>query len=132
MCPREWKACEGKTTNYRRGTSSVSIFVMSFFETPPSEQAFLTVTPKLNIVYEDENILLVNKPAGLVVHDDESNTPNTLIAQIQSYLYQKGEYLPERENTFAPALCNRIDRNTEGIVIAAKNAQTLRIMNQKN
>ena len=102
-----------------------------FFETPPPEQAFLSVTPKLNIVYEDENILLVNKPAGLVVHDDESNTPNTLIAQIQSYLYQKGEYTPERENTFAPALCNRIDRNTEGIVIAAKNAQTLRIMNQK-
>lgn len=71
-----------------------------------------------------------NRPASSCT-TTESNTPNTLIAQIQSYLYQKGEYLPERENTFAPALCNRIDRNTEGIVIAAKNAQTLRIMNQK-
>lgn len=102
-----------------------------FFSAPEPEQAFRSVTPKLDIVYEDENLLLVNKPAGLVVHEDESNTQNTLIAQIQSYLYRKGEYAPEQENTFAPALCNRIDRNTEGIVLAAKNAQTLRILNQK-
>lgn len=102
-----------------------------FFETPKPETAYKTVTAKLDIVYEDENILLVNKPAGLVVHDDETKSPNTLIAQIQSYLYNKGEYNPENENTFAPALCNRIDRNTQGIVIAAKNAESLRILNQK-
>ncbi len=102
-----------------------------FFEVHSPEQDFLSVTPRLDIVYEDENILLVNKPAGMVVHEDESGTPNTLIAHIQAYLYQKGEYKPEEEQTFAPALCNRIDRNTSGIVISAKNAESLRILNQK-
>lgn len=102
-----------------------------FFDVPAPEAAYKSVTARLDIIYEDENVLLVNKPAGLVVHDDETKNPNTLIAQIQSYLYAKGEYVPENENTFAPALCNRIDRNTQGIVIAAKNAETLRILNQK-
>ena len=102
-----------------------------FFHPPAPDQAYQHIQPDLSIVYEDENILLVNKPAGLVVHDDESKTDITLIAQIQAYLYQKGEYQPGQENTFAPALCNRIDRNTEGIVIAAKNAESLRVLNQK-
>ena len=44
---------------------------------------------------------------------------------------QKGEWKPKEENSFAPALCNRIDRNTGGIVIAAKNAESLRVLNQK-
>jgi len=86
---------------------------------------------ELNIVYEDENILLVNKPQGISVHEDEVSKSNTLISYIQSYLYSKGEYNPEREQSFAPALCNRIDRNTSGIVIAAKNAMSLRVMNEK-
>ena len=85
----------------------------------------------LNIVYEDENILLVNKPQGISVHEDEVSKSNTLISHIQSYLYNKGEYDPEKEQSFAPALCNRIDRNTAGIVIAAKNAMALRVMNEK-
>lgn len=102
-----------------------------FFEQNTPEYAFLSVTPHLDIVYEDENILLLNKPAGIVVHEDESGTPNTLIAHVQAYLYQKGEYKPDEEQTFAPALCNRIDRNTSGIVICAKNAESLRILNQK-
>ncbi len=85
----------------------------------------------IDIVYEDENILLVNKPQGLSVHEDETTKTNTLITYIQSYLYKKGEYDPAKEQSFAPALCNRIDRNTQGIVIAAKNAETLRIMNEK-
>lgn len=102
-----------------------------FFEQKDADRAFLSVTPHLDIVYEDENILLTNKPVGMVVHEDETGTPNTLIAHIQAYLYQKGEYNPEDEQTFAPALCNRIDRNTSGIVICAKNAESLRILNQK-
>ena len=106
-------------------------FKDEFFEKPEADSAYLTLTPKLNIVYEDENILLVDKPQGMVVHADESGDVNTLIAHIQAYLYRKGEYIPEREQSFAPALCNRIDRNTGGLVIAAKNAQTLRIMNDK-
>lgn len=89
------------------------------------------MTAELNIVYEDENILLVNKPQGISVHEDELSKSNTLISYIQSYLYNKGEYDPEKEQSFAPALCNRIDRNTAGIVIAAKNAMALRVMNEK-
>ena len=104
-----------------------------FFDTPREDNAYLTVAaPKLNIVYEDENILLVDKRPGLAVHPhDGAEYGRTLIDQIQAYLYQKHEWRPREENAFTPALCNRIDRNTGGIVIAAKNAETLRIMNQK-
>ena len=51
--------------------------------------------------------------------------------RVQHYLYKKGEYNPEEEKAFSPALVNRIDRNTGGIVIAAKNAESLRILNEK-
>jgi 23S rRNA pseudouridine955/2504/2580 synthase len=103
-----------------------------FFDRPTPENAFLSVfQPQLDIVYEDENLLLLNKRPGLVVHPDEHERVNTLLTHIQAYLYQKKEWSPYRENSFAPALCNRIDRNTGGIVIAAKNAETLRVMNQK-
>ena len=96
-----------------------------------SAESLGRIRTELDIVYEDENIILVNKPAGLSVHEDESTKSNTLITHIQSYLYSKGEYLPEHEQSFAPALCNRIDKNTQGIVIAAKNAEALRVMNEK-
>ena len=103
-----------------------------FFETPNRENAFLSVfKPQLDIVYEDENLMLLNKRPGLVVHADETEKVNTLINHIQAYLYQKREWNPRWENAFAPALCNRIDRNTGGMVIAAKNAETLRIINEK-
>ena len=103
-----------------------------FFDAPTPENAFLSVfKPQLDLIYEDENLLLVNKRPGMVVHPDENERVNTLITHIQAYLYQKKEWSPYWENSFAPALCNRIDRNTGGIVIAAKNAETLRIMNQK-
>ena len=103
-----------------------------FFDKPSEENLFLTVfQPRLTIVYEDENLLLADKRPGMVVHADETEKVNTLINHIQAYLYQKKEWNPRWENAFAPALCNRIDRNTGGIVIAAKNAETLRIMNEK-
>ena len=104
-----------------------------FFDTPRAENAYLTVTaPKLQIVYEDENILLCDKRPGLAVHPhDGAEYGRTLIDHIQAYLYAKGEWKPREEHSFAPALCNRIDRNTGGIVIAAKNAEALRIMNEK-
>lgn len=103
-----------------------------FFDQPSEENRFLSIfKPQLDIVYEDENLLLVNKRPGLVVHADETEKINTLINHIQAYLYQKREWNPLWENSFAPALCNRIDRNTGGIVIAAKNAETLRIVNEK-
>lgn len=104
-----------------------------FFDKPREDNAYLTVAaPKLNIVYEDENILLVDKRPGVAVHPhDGAEYGRTLIDHIQAYLYQKREWNPRGENSFTPALCNRIDRNTGGIVIAAKTAQALRIMNQK-
>ena len=102
-----------------------------FFGEGRQDLAFLKVPDKLTIIYEDENILLVDKKPGLVVHEDDDNTPDTLINRILHYLYNKGEYDPQAEQSFVPALCNRIDRNTGGIVIAAKNAQALRILNQK-
>ena len=103
-----------------------------FFETPTPENAFLKLfRPQLDILYEDEHLLLVNKRPGMVVHADENEKVNTLINHIQAYLYQKKEWSPYAEHSFAPALCNRIDRNTGGIVIAAKTAEALRVMNQK-
>ena len=104
-----------------------------FFDKPREDNAFLTVaTPKLNIVYEDEHILLADKRPGLAVHPhDGAEYGRTLIDHIQAYLYQKREWRPREENAFTPALCNRIDRNTGGIVIAAKTAEALRVMNQK-
>ena len=102
-----------------------------FFGAVPEDEPFMRIEPKLNIVYEDENILLVDKPAGLICHEDEGESFNTLINHILAYLYKKGEYRPKSELSFVPALCNRIDRNTGGIVIAAKNAEALRIMNEK-
>ena len=103
-----------------------------FFDTPRADNAYLTVTaPKLTIVYEDENILLADKRPGLAVHPhDGAEYGKTLIDHIQAYLYAKREWVP-RTSTFVPALCNRINRNTGGIVIAAKNAEALRILNQK-
>ena len=104
-----------------------------FFDTPREDNAFLTVAaPKLNIVYEDDHILLVDKRPGLAVHPhDGAEYGRTLIDHIQAYLYQKKEWRPREEHSFTPALCNRIDRNTGGIVIAAKTAEALRVMNQK-
>lgn len=102
-----------------------------FFIKEDSALPFLSAPAAVNVIYEDENIILAEKPAGLPVHDDGSGSTDTLIRRIQHYLYQNGEYDPKAENSFAPALCNRLDRNTGGIVIAAKNAEALRIMNEK-
>ena len=103
-----------------------------FFEKPREENSYLKVgKPRVTIVYEDDNILLADKKPGVLCHSAGQWDYNTLIANIQAYLAQKGEWHPGEENSFAPALCNRIDRNTGGIVIAAKNAEALRIINEK-
>ena len=111
----------------------VQLFIKDeFFDSPEKDNGALSsITPKLTIVYEDENIILCNKRPGVLVHEDDEGKDNTLIMHIKAYLYQKGEYDPENEQSFAPALCNRIDRNTGGIVIGAKNAEALRVMNDK-
>lgn len=97
----------------------------------PAAPDFMTAGKELSVLYEDDNLLLLNKPAGLLVHPDENEYRDTLIFRVQRYLFEKGEYDPQNENSFAPALVNRIDRNTSGIVIAAKNAAALRILNEK-
>lgn len=109
-----------------------------FFEETASADEYKKADIPLNIVYEDENLLLVDKKPGVLVHVGDEGDPHltaesertTLIFAIKAYLVSKGEYAPENENSFAPALCNRIDRNTGGIVIAAKNAATLRAVNE--
>ena len=103
-----------------------------FFENDPKNKKydFYDSPPEIKIVYEDDNIILADKPAGLVVHEDDEGSSDTLVNRLKKYLYEKGEYIPENEQSFAPALCNRLDRNTQGIVIAAKNAESLRIMNE--
>lgn len=85
----------------------------------------------IDAVYEDENIILINKPRGIVVHSDDKGTQDTLLLRMQSYLYKKGEYDPSAEQSFAPAFSNRLDRNTSGLIIGAKNAAALRIINEK-
>ena len=104
-----------------------------FFDVPTADNAYLTVAvPRLTVVYEDENLLLVDKQPGIPVHPHDGAEPGrTLIDHILAYLYQKREWRPREEASFTPALCNRIDRNTGGIVIAAKTAEALRVMNQK-
>lgn len=91
---------------------------------------FMKASFQLNIIYEDDNILIIYKPSGLVVHDDDRKSTDTLIGRVLHYLYRSGEYVPEKENSFTPALCNRLDRNTCGLVIAAKNAASLREINR--
>ena len=88
--------------------------------------------PKLDcIVYEDENILLLDKPQGMLCHPDGREYVNTLVSALKRYLYEKQEWNPQEENSFSPALANRIDRNTGGLVIGVKNRQALAILNDK-
>ena len=102
-----------------------------FLEQAPPVYDFLSASRQLDILYEDDNLLLLNKKAGLLSHPDDHEYGDTLIGRVQRYLYEKDSYRPEDEQSFAPALVNRIDRNTCGIVIAAKTAEALRILNQK-
>lgn len=117
------KLCEGDT---------VDMYINDEFFAPADEHYdFLSASRNLDIVYEDENIILLDKKVGVLSHPDETEYNDTLITRVKRYLFEKGEYNPKDENSFAPALVNRIDRNTGGIVIAAKNAESLRILNQK-
>ena len=124
------KRCE-ISTRLKIGDVLTMYLKDEFFQQAPKEYDFLKAPLKLSILYEDENLLLLDKKPGLLVHPDETYHFDSLIARVQHYLYEKGEFRPEQENSFAPALVNRIDRNTGGIVIAAKNAESLRILNDK-
>ena len=121
---QNYMLCEG---------DEIQLFIRDeFFASPERDEgALFRIVPKLDILYEDDKIMLLNKRPGVLVHEDTAAAENTLIMHIKAYLAQKGEYEPQNEQSFAPALCNRIDRNTGGIVIAAKDAEALRVMNEK-
>lgn len=87
---------------------------------------FLSAAGAVRVVYEDAAVLLIDKPAGLLCHEDAREKRDTLSNRLLRYLYEKGEFDPKREQSFTPALCNRIDRNTQGLVIAAKTAAAQR------
>lgn len=94
------------------------------------DMSFLKASEQLETVYEDENIIIVFKPVGLDSHSNGENNPDTLINRIKLYLYKNGVYQPDEESSFSPALCSRLDRNTRGLVTAAKTAEALRLMNE--
>ncbi len=123
------KRCE-ISTRLKTG-DKLSMYVNDEFFEADRKNEFFSAPNAVDIIYEDENLLLADKPVGLCVHESDEILPDTLINRVLHYLYDKGEYDPEKEQSFTPALCNRIDRNTCGIVIAAKNAAALREMNQK-
>lgn len=91
---------------------------------------FLKASTELDIIYEDENIILLNKKVGILCHPDGKDYIDNLVARLKRYLFEKGEWNPN-SSAFTPSLANRIDRNTGGIVIGAKNAQALKIINDK-
>ena len=116
------------------GDSVVMYINDEFFENPALDderELYSRIKPSLSIVYEDDNIILVDKKPGVLVHSDSNEQFNTLINHIKAYLYASGQWDPAAENSFVPALANRIDRNTGGIVIAAKTAEALRVLNEK-
>ena len=119
------------STRLQEGDTVDAYINDEFFVSVQPKYDFLSAPARLDIVYEDENILLTDKKQGLLVHPDKNEYGDTLIARIQHYLYDKGEYRPRDENSFRPALANRIDRNTGGIVIAAKNAESMRKLCEK-
>lgn len=128
--------CNGKkceiSTQLREGDVLTFYIKDEFFEAEqPKSYEFMKAPANLSILYEDENILLLDKKPGVIVHPDKNYHFDSLVSRVQHYLYNKGEYDPEQEKAFSPALVNRIDRNTGGIVIAAKNAESLRILNAK-
>ena len=101
------------------------------FQQKPDQYDFLKAPDKLDILYQDENIMVLDKKPGLIVHPDINYHFDSLIARIHHHLYKSGEYDPHEKQSFTPSLVNRIDRNTGGIVLAAKNADSLRILNEK-
>lgn len=89
---------------------------------------FMKASDELDIVYEDENVIIINKKVGILCHPDGKEYIDNLVARLKKYLYKKGEWSPET-SSFTPSLANRIDRNTGGLVLGAKNLEALKILN---
>ena len=110
---------------------TMQCYIPEEFYEAATMRSFLQVPNALDVVYEDDAVLLINKPKGLRAHSDTSEVQDNLADRLLHYLYCKKEYNPTTEQSFTPALCHRIDRNTQGLVIAAKTAAALRCMNEK-
>lgn len=108
----------------------VDVYINDKLNSVEKDFSFMNAPPDIDIVFEDENVLIVNKPSGLTVHCDNEHEPDTLVNRIKHYLYDSKCYNPDAENTFVPALCSRLDKNTSGLVISAKNAAALREVNK--
>lgn len=89
------------------------------FEEFTKKDDIIPVTVKFEIIYEDENIIIINKDKGILVHGDKKENKWTIQNMLLNYLIQKGEYHPKTSN-FTPSLIHRLDRNTSGILICAK------------
>lgn len=127
---RNGKRCD-KADRLEEGDVLSLFLPADTLEVAPPTYEFMHASKQLDVVYEDDHVMLLNKKAGLLVHPDDREFADTLIFRVQRYLYEKGCYDPTAEQSFTPALVNRIDRNTSGIVIAAKTAVALRVLNDK-
>lgn len=123
------KRCE-ISQKLQEGDTMQCYIAESFFDVERRD-AFFHVPRELHIIYEDEHLLLVDKPQGLLAHSDSKAIQDNLADRILHYLYDAHSYHPNINQSFTPALAHRIDRNTQGIVIAAKTALALRFMNEK-
>ncbi|WP_303923986.1 RluA family pseudouridine synthase [Ureaplasma parvum] len=108
----------------------VSIYAKDNFLEKKVDLSFANAKDELDIIYEDKNILVVHKPIGLIVHEDNRYKNDTLQNRIKKYLVKKDEYRPFDESAFVPSLCHRLDLNTSGLIIAAKTANALRVMTE--
>jgi len=114
--------------NYMLAIDDIITFRNMNMESNPIEKKTINKAGNIDVVYEDQNIIVVNKPAGLLSHPQSSKDRDTLIHRIQYYI-EKSEGL-DTSPTFTPSLCNRLDRNTAGLVIAAKNYKSLKAINE--
>ncbi|MDF2522673.1 MAG: pseudouridine synthase [Clostridiales bacterium] len=107
----------------------VDIYIID--EILDTEEKNFKLNRGFSIVYEDANILIANKEPGIPVHPDRDQADGTLIDLVQNYLREKGEYFPNKTGSFPPSLCHRLDRNTGGLILIAKNSSSLKFLAEK-
>ena len=97
------------------------------YRNPPREYELIPQDIPINIMYEDEDILIVNKEAGMVVHPGFGNWEGTLVNALAFHF----KNLPNMGDENRPGLVHRIDKNTSGILVIAKNEKSMKIMGEK-
>jgi len=85
---------------------------------------------EIDIVYENEHVLIINKPRGLLSQPSSSHEQDTVLSRALAYLHKKGDYDISAESVFTPGLCNRLDRNTTGIILCAKTLNASQQLNK--